>query len=143
MNKEILFKLAELSTFLDNRGHKEESHLLDHKLMSIAQGKTLRVGTNTYRSAAEAWRAYDGSTNYRDFVYALGLTGTPPSEDIKRAIDEYFGVPEAVKKPEGPGQVVDEKGATKPAREWYDPRGWDVPTFNLFKKPYYGGQTER
>jgi hypothetical protein len=131
MSNEILQKVAELSTYLDNRGHKDEAHALDQRLMRLAQPKTLNIDGVDYASAAEAWGAYDGNKNYRSFASALGLN-RPASEDISAALHKYFGSTA----PQMPGQAVPGEGSSKPAGEelqWYDPRDW--PEYMQKMKP--------
>lgn len=129
--KSVLKKVADLATYLDKSGHREEAHQLDHMLMSLAQAKTLEIGGKVYTDAGSAWRAYSGK-NYNEFVRALiSATGATPgdlrtSDDIKAALVAYFNGPQ-VQQQQHPGATVEE-GREKPAGDnlkWWNPKHWD------------------
>lgn len=146
MNKEVLTKVAELSTYLDEHGYKEESHALDHKLMSLAQGKTLTISGKPYTSYQQVWSAWGNEASFDDIRMALN-SDARNSEDLQADLKAYFGVAT----PERPGQVVDEEGAAKPAQEelqWYDPRDWAEYARRYMREhrtetPGFGGVTHR
>jgi hypothetical protein len=141
MMKKEMEKLANLATYLDQRGHAEESHIVDHMLSSLAQQKSLQVGGKTYTDAASAWRDYSGQ-NYSTYAQALG-TGHTDSEGIKKALDAYFGVPV---QPEGPVPAGAEKSlpVTQQIGEaWESFKSWPMKKIKEYQEGAVQKSVER
>ena len=129
MNKEVLSKIAELSNYLDDRGHKEESHMLDHKLMSLAQSKTLTIGGKTYNSYNQVFNAWGQEFSFEELKTSLRKAkndfsyNPSTSEEVVADLKEYFSVPQEQERPAGRiGEESSDKAVSQ--YEVYDPRYW-------------------
>jgi len=117
--KKLMKKLADLSTYLDDRGHKEEAHQLDHTLYSLAEDPPswLNPIDRMKWEAANAKNKGTGSMEGRKMMEGVE-TDTPKTSKEPAAVQtEYHDKPAAVNPvTPGPKVVVIEQAGFEPMR---------------------------